>query len=255
MAVVSLLESTFQHADGVGPLAEKMLWEAGARTWSDYLANPESTKWPLSELQRSMLKPVIEESQARLADEDFEWFASRLPVKEHWRAVPAFGHRLGFLDIETTGMMDAGHITVVGLYDGRTVHQFVKGKNLHEFPEAMAEVAMIVTFFGTGFDIPFLKKEFVGLQFPQMHVDLCYHFRRLGMKGGLKSIENQLGIFRSNATTGLNGMDAVRLWHEAELGREKSLETLLAYNADDVRNMSDLLSEGYRRMARTLLVG
>lgn len=250
----SLLEATYLHAQGIGRGTEARLWQAGARDWDTYLAVPD-TEWPLTRAQRALLTPTIAESRERLAAEDFSWFAEQLPTSEHWRAVPAFGHRLAFVDIETTGGMEADDLTVVGVYDGWRMRQYVRGINLHEFPEALDEAAVLVTFFGTGFDIPFLRRAFPQLTWAQMHVDLCYLLKRLGYKGGLKSIETQMGIQRSNATTGLSGWDAVRLWREYRRGREQSLETLLAYNADDVRNMSDLLAEGYRRMAHRLLTG
>ena len=50
-------------------------------------------------------------------------------------------------------------------------------------------------------------------------------------------------------------MDAVRLWYEYKRGRAASLETLLKYNEEDVKNMSDLLAEGYRRMSKSLIMG
>ena len=250
----SLLESTYLHAQGIGRTTEQRLWQAGATDWNAYLAVPD-THWPLTKAQRALLTPTIEESRLRLEQEDYTFFTERLPQSEHWRAVPAFGHRLLFLDIETTGGMDASDLTVVGVFDGRRMRQYVKGINLADFPESLEEAAILVTFFGTGFDVPFLKRAFPHLPFPQMHVDLCYLLKRLGYRGGLKRIEAQMGIQRSNATTGLSGWDAVRLWREYRMGRQKSLDILLEYNAEDVRNMSDLLAEGYRRMARHTLTG
>ena len=88
-----------------------------------------------------------------------------------------------------------------------------------------------------------------------MHVDLCYLFRRLGYRGGLKKIEAELGIGRTETTTGLSGMDAVRLWFEYKSGKAQSLETLLTYNAEDVRNMSDLLAIGCRKMTEAVRTG
>lgn len=250
----SMLEATYLHAQKIGRTTEQRLWEAGARTWESYLAVPDAG-WPLSKAQRAILTPLVTESLQRLEDEDFAWFAEQLPAGEHWRAVPAFGHRMAFLDIETNGGMNPDDLTLVGVYDGRTLRQYVAGENLADFPEALEEAAILVTFFGTGFDIPFLRRAFPDLAMPQMHVDLCYLLKRLGYRGGLKSIEQQMGIRRSNATSGLSGWDAVRLWNEYRRGRLKSLETLLAYNAEDVRNMVELLGEGYRRMARRLMLG
>jgi uncharacterized protein YprB with RNaseH-like and TPR domain len=64
-----------------------------------------------------------------------------------------------------------------------------------------------------------------------------------------------MGIQRSAATAGLSGWDAVRLWREYRRGRRQSLDILLAYNAEDVRNMTDLLAEGYKRLATRTLLG
>jgi uncharacterized protein YprB with RNaseH-like and TPR domain len=252
----SLLEATFIHAQSVGRTTEQKLWQAGARNWDAYLARPDA-EWPLSRKQSALLTPTIEESRARLAEEDYAWFAERLPQSEHWRGVANFGHRLAFVDIETNGGMNPEDLTVVGIYDGWKMRQFVQGHNLHEAPEALADAAMLVTFFGTGFDIPFLRRAFPdpSLFDDKLHVDLCFLLKKLGYRGGLKSIEQQMGIVRSNATTGLSGWDAVRLWQEYRRGKERSLEVLLEYNAEDVRNMSDLLAEGYRRMARRTLTG
>ena len=250
----SFLEATYIHAQGIGRTTEQKLWEAGAENWAEFLSK-SAEELPLTERQYEMLLPTIAESLTRLEQEDFSWFAQRLPQSEHWRAVPSFGHRIAFLDIETNGGMNPDDLTVVGLFDGRTMHQFIQGKNLDDLPEVLAESAIIVTFFGSGFDLPFLRRSFPKMPMPQLHVDLCHLLRRLGYKGGLKSIEAQMGISRSSSTTGLSGMDAVRLWYEYKRGRAASLETLLKYNEEDVKNMSDLLAEGYRRMSKSIIMG
>ena len=247
----SLLESTFLHAQGIGRTTELRLWEAGATDWNAYLARPD-TEWPVSKARRALLTPTIQESKLRLEQEDAAWFAERLPASEHWRAVPAFGHRLAFIDIETNGGMDPTDLTVVGVYDGHSLRQYVKGHNLDQLPEALVDACMAVTFFGTGFDLPFLRRSFPQMPLPPLHVDLCFVLKRLGYRGGLKSIETQMGMHRSSATSGLSGWDAVRLWEEYRRGKTRSLEVLLAYNGEDVRNMSDLLAEAYRGMARQL---
>jgi uncharacterized protein YprB with RNaseH-like and TPR domain len=247
-----MLETTYLHALGIGRITERRLWEAGATDWDAYLAAPDS-HWPLTSAQRERLTPIVAESRERLACEDFNWFACRLPAAEHWRAVPAFGHRLAFVDIETTGGMDPQDLTVVGVFDGRNVRQFVRGINLEEAPAALDEFALLVTFFGTGFDLPFLRRAFPHLQMPQLHVDLCFALKRLGYRGGLKQIETAFGIRRPEETRGLSGWDAVRLWREYRNGRVRSLDTLLAYNADDIRNLATLLAEAYRRLASATL--
>src|SRR5829696_5867863 len=120
-----MLESTYVHCQGIGAVTERKLWGSGARTWTDFLAcHPELR---LSASQRSRLEPLVRESLERLVTGDYAWFAQALPPREHWRAYPAFRDRAVFLDIETTGGMEPHDLTVVGLYDGTTLHQFVRG--------------------------------------------------------------------------------------------------------------------------------
>ena len=72
--------------------------------------------------------------------------------------------------------------------------------------------------------------------------------KRLGLKGGLKSIEQQLGMDRSEETSGLSGWDAVRLWNLWQAGNEDAGEVLMRYNREDVVNMEYLLQWAYPRM-------
>jgi uncharacterized protein YprB with RNaseH-like and TPR domain len=245
-----MLESTFIHIEGIGAKTEQKLWSAGARTWADYTDCAESLR--LSALQRLRLDEMVAESLRRLEARDYAWFAENLPQREHWRAYPVFQDRIAFLDIETNGGLSPYDLTLVGMYDGTEMRQFVRGINLADFPDAMRDRALIVTFFGTGFDLPFLRRAY-NMDFPQLHIDLCFLLKRLGYSGGLKLVERELGIARSEETDGLSGWDAVRLWREWRAGRRRSLETLLAYNREDVLNMQTLLDIAYPMMlAKTL---
>jgi uncharacterized protein YprB with RNaseH-like and TPR domain len=181
-----MLDSTYIHCPGIGPKTERKIWEAGGRTWLQYLAN--ASELALTSRQRQCIDPIVEQSLERLEELDHAWFARTIPQREHWRAYPVFSDNIAYLDIETTGGMEAGDLTVVGMYEGAEFHQFVKGRDLHLFPEAIRDKTMIVTFFGSGFDLPFLKNA-LGMDFPQLHVDLCFALKRLGLSGGLKKID------------------------------------------------------------------
>ncbi len=121
---------------------------------------------------------------------------------------------------------------------------------MEDFEDEITNYDLLVTFFGTGFDLPCIRRTFPGLKLNGLHIDLCPLFRRLSLTGGLKSIENQLGISRSAKTTGLDGWDAVRLWREWELGSKESLQVLLEYNREDIVNLATLLDYGYREMRK-----
>jgi hypothetical protein len=75
-----------------------------------------------------------------------------------------------------------------------------------------------------------------------------YPLRRIGFSGGLKKIEQMLGISRSEGTTGLSGFDAVRLWREYERGNNRSLDLLLEYNREDIVNLKTIIDMVYDRL-------
>lgn len=245
-----MLTSTFIHVQGVGYATERRIWEMGALTWAQFL--DMHPKLPLSTAKKAFILPQVEESVASLSDRNHAFFARAIPAKEHWRAVSEFGKELAYLDIETTGCRRDDQITVIGLYDGFDMRTFIRGINLDEFPAAVSQHRMLVTFFGSGFDLPVIRRTFPGLDLDQLHVDLCFLLRRLGLKGGLKCVESELGISRRPETEGLDGFDAVRLWHEYRRGSDEALELLLLYNQEDVINMETLLAHGCAELANKL---
>ena len=246
---MTFLQRSFIHTHGIGASSERRLWAQGADSWATYLADPASFKVQKSRLE--LLQETVGRSPDALLRGDFRFFGSRLPRREHWRAWTAFPGRVAYLDIETDGGTDFDNVTVVGWYDGLRMRHFVRGENLLDFPDAVeeAETAVVVTYFGNGFDLPVLRNAFPRLRFDQLHIDLCPTLRRLGFMGGLKSVEYQLGIDRSPATAGLNGWDAVRLWREWLWGSREALELVLAYNREDVMNLVPLAGIAYNALA------
>jgi hypothetical protein len=142
-----------------------------------------------------------------------------------------------YLDIETT--FD-GTISVIGIYrpDFGTIQ--LVGGGVRDLPlyEALDGVTTLVTFNGTSFDLPIIRKRlYVDLKNEFEHSDLLYICRRRGLRGGLKKVEMLLGIGR--ATAGVSGWDAPRLWNRYETyGDHKALQTLLDYNREDVINLA-----------------
>lgn len=241
-----MLTATFVHAQGIGPVTERRLWEAGILSWEQALATPASSL-PLSAAQRALLLPTLEESVCALERGDARYFARVLPAREHWRAVPHFADRIGFLDIETNGGLRADSITVIGVYDNVESRIYVKYQDLDQFADDAERFALWVTFFGNGFDLPLLRRRFPHLAFDQLHVDLCPALRRLGLKGGLKQIERRLNIRRPPEVEGLDGWHAVQLWRQwRRAGDEDALRLLLAYNREDIENLSLLLAFAYQ---------
>lgn len=248
-----MLTSTFIHVPGIGYTTERKIWDLGASTWEQYVEMQSQLALP--EGKKSIILPRVEESIVKLEARDYAYFAEALPAKEHWRALGQFGNKLAYLDIETTGCSWDDQITVIGIYDGSEMRSFVRGINLDDFPQAISEFNMLVTFFGSGFDLPVIRRSFPGLTLNQLHVDLCHLMRRLGFSGGLKHIEIEMGINRRPETDGLSGMDAVRLWHEYRRGSSEALDLLLLYNKEDVMNMEYLLGRACADIKERLQTG
>ena len=114
---------------------------------------------------------------------------------------------------------------------------------------------MILTFFGTAFDIPVLAKSFPAPGLDQLPLALRVLLRNAGVRGGLKKIEAEFGIARSEETAGLTGYDAVKLWRAYERGRDDALETLVAYNREDVVNLEPLMQIAFDRLREATLRG
>ncbi len=239
-----MLTNTFLHVPGITEAIEFELWRQGSLSWHDYLGS--STRWKCAvDATR-----VIKNSLARLERRDYAYFVRKLPSREHWRAFPEFSDRIAYLDIETDGGFSAESITMIGASDGDRFHAYIKGRDLDKFPYYLVDKGLIVTFFGSGFDLPMLRKLFPYLPFDQLHIDLCHALRRLGYRGGLKNIERQLGLSRSADTDGLTGRDAITLWRQYRKGHAKALDLLIEYNREDVMNLKTLLALAYQGLRK-----
>uniref|UniRef100_A0A7C3V672 Exonuclease n=1 Tax=Desulfobacca acetoxidans TaxID=60893 RepID=A0A7C3V672_9BACT len=247
-----MVKRTFIHLPGIGLRTEAQFWRRGLNTWEDFLQ--VSRVGGLGAERLTWLKGLLQESLNHL--DHPEYFASRLPSQELWRLFRHFRSRTAYLDIETTG---AGWpelaVTVVGIYDGRTMQQFVLGHNLMDFPSALADVEVLVTFNGSQFDLPVLRACFPGVRLPAVHLDLRFILARLGYRGGLKRIEPMFGIFRAPEVAGLNGFDAVLLWERFQRGDLTAGERLLQYNREDVLNLENLMEQAFELGESLLLKG
>ncbi|HSI71802.1 MAG TPA: ribonuclease H-like domain-containing protein [Fimbriimonas sp.] len=217
--------------------------------WEAYLGSGRS--FSCGSACKDAFRKTIEQSRNALAFGEHQYFARKLKQKHAWRAWPDFRESCAYVDIETSGGND---ITVVGIYDGSRFTALVKDDNLGNFPDVISHYSTVVTFFGTGFDLPVLQKQFKNFQFDQIHIDLCPLLRSLGYRGGLKRIEKEFGIQRDPAIDGLTGYDAVKLWrrHRA-LGDDRALETLIEYNRADVVNLEALMIKAYDKMRQATL--
>lgn len=233
-----MLRHTFLHVPGVGEKRERDLWLRGFTDWDAFDREHPAGAW------RDLILLHLDDGRA----------ARALPRREAWRLASHFPGRTLFLDIETTGLSFEGDsVTCVGVSDGRTAEAFVRGSNLSRFPEALSGFELLVTYNGSSFDLPILKRAFPRVNFDRFHhIDLRFPLRRLGAKGGLKGAERMLGIDRSDAIDGIDGFMAVLLWRAHREGSKTALDTLVRYCLEDVVNLKPLLALTYNRLTAAL---
>lgn len=244
-----MIQSTFILLKGIGEFTERRLWEHGVLNWQAFL--DAGTLPGIAPDRKALYDLALAAAQDHFRQGLSRYFARCLKPKDHWRLFESFRPRTLFLDIETTGTApDFGEVTVVGLYSNGRMTTLVKGESLTEdrLREELAPYDLLVTFFGSIFDLPYLRAKFPGLILDQPHFDLCFAARRLGLSGGLKRIETQMEIERPAEIHGLDGWEAVRLWHAWRAGSTNARDLLLRYNEADTRNLEPLAEILYARL-------
>ena len=89
---------------------------------------------------------------------------------------------------------------------------------------------------------------FPNLALPPIHIDLRWAMRKLGMKGGLKSIKRNSG-FASLRCQDLTGYDATVLWAKDLRGDNHALQSLIQYNTEDVVHLKAIMEVAYDRLS------
>jgi hypothetical protein len=228
-----MLQNTFLHLPRVGKTKEAALWKRGIHDWEQFL-NTKRIKG-FAQPTKLACDQCLLESKRALWDGHSEYF-TQLPSAEQWRTWDAFKEEAIFVDIETDWR---GDVTVLGIYDGHKVRQYIKGINLNT--QAVREALrakLIVTYNGASFDLPVLRRRFGNIIPKVPHVDIRHVAARLGHKGGLKILEGELGVLRPYGIAGMSGDDALHLWELYRAsGDERYLQRLLAYNEEDITNL------------------
>jgi uncharacterized protein YprB with RNaseH-like and TPR domain len=245
-----LLEHTFIHISGIGQKTEQRLWQREILTWEAFLTHGD--KGLFSPARHAHVRRNIEASIENR--DDIRFFQDRLSSAHMWRVFDRFRHRAVYLDIETSGGGgDEEEITVIGVYDGFSVQTFVNGMNLKDFEPAVARYDMVITFNGSQFDLPVIRRHFPHIALPPAHIDLRFLLKRLGYVGGLKAIEKRFGLARDGEIDGLNGYDAVMLWNAYTWGDQSALDRLIQYNTADIVHLKPLMEKGYQETKARLL--
>jgi uncharacterized protein len=245
----SLLEHTFIHIPGIGLKTEQRLWQQGILTWNHYLGTKEVLFSPDRDaFVRHALEASVENRN------NIRFFLDKIYPGELWRIFHTFRQKAVYLDIETSGLCSGiDEITVIGIYDGTDVKTYIQGISLDAFEIEISRYDLIITFNGSQFDLPFIRRQFPNISLPPAHIDLRFFLSRLGYRGGLKAIERVCGLSRSSDINGMDGFDAVVLWRAYQAGDRSALERLIKYNTADIVNLKPLMEQGYHEMKTHML--
>lgn len=244
-----MLIHTFQHIRGITAKRELAFWQSGIVTWKDYEKNLHRQFSLFDEDILSMPDSPLFLSRLALEKQDIDFFANNLPNNEHYRIAATFPEKTMFLDIETTGLSKHyDKITLVGWSMGKVFGAYIQGGSDVAFKKAVAQAKILITFNGSLFDLPFIKQEFGELNLPICHVDLRFLSKRVGLSGGQKAIEAEIGVVRPNNLQNIAGEAAPVLWYKYRWGDMKALKQLIQYNHADIEGMKVIFDTVVDRM-------
>lgn len=239
-----MLKRSFVHIPGIGPAKEKRLWESGILTWQDLR---DAAHRLYREQKLADVTHFLDQSEQAYERQDLKFFSDALPRDQQWRLIPECLDSIAYLDIETTGLGFpplAESTTITFYHQGQVLQEHERTAKERLIRRMRDEAKLLVTFYGQVFDVPFLEREF-GFQLGLPHVDLCFWLKRLGHKGGLKSIQKRFEDIPQRDSMDIDGYDAVRLWRMHRSGVPRALETLLTYNAEDTTVLEALLVKAF----------
>ncbi|MDA1196890.1 MAG: ribonuclease H-like domain-containing protein [Nanoarchaeota archaeon] len=245
-----MIRKTFSFLPGIEAKTQASLNAQGISDWHDFLSSSSVTG--MSSKRKSYYDRQLTEAGKQLKYGNASYFASSLAKDDHWRLYDHFKEEACFLDIETTGLSHQASVTVVGLFDGFTTKSMIKGINLdiEGLKEELSKYKMLVTFNGSVFDVPFLERRFPGLVPNIPHMDLRFVCKKVGLVGGLKNIEAELGIGRRDLVEGMSGGDALTLWRMYKsTGDDHYLNLLVEYNEEDVINLKRIADTVYCQLS------
>ena len=178
--------------------------------------------------------------------------------------------QIGHLDIETSNLVaNAGFMLswAIKVTGNKTLSDCIRGAEIRDAKSfdkrlcksllaALGELDVVTTYWGTGFDIPFIRTRCLGwgLPFPRYgqmaHLDLFYASRSL-LKLHRRSLEAACAFFGIEGKTHLD----MEVWFRARVGHGPSLRYVLEHNRADAEILEQLWFklEPYRKWTRKSL--
>jgi uncharacterized protein YprB with RNaseH-like and TPR domain len=172
------------------------------------------------------------------------------------------GLRVGYIDIESDGLK-ADFSTMLSwcikqkggsiVYDAVTKDDLFNGVTDQRIIESclneMRKYNLIVTYYGTGFDIPFLRSKALhyGMDFPHYHYNGTTLVHELSHFDLYYLVKSKLNLSRKSLDNacdwlGIKGKTPLDkdTWRAAKYGDPKALEQVVVHNMGDVKILEEL---------------
>lgn len=230
--IPSILDQSLCMFPGISPEAEVEFRRMGVVSARQFA---QSADRYLSRKKAERVREFWHRWEKALSLELVDMQLSAFPCGHRVRALFDLWRKAVFLDIETDGTTGNPLVTCITTLRDGDLKTFVRGRNLNDFLDVWKQAleGLVVSFNGKRFDVPMLQREFALSTLPP-HVDLMDEAAHFGLRGGLKSIENIIGIVRPESDC-RDGQDAVDFWQKyAATQSEEVLQTLISYNRYDV---------------------
>lgn len=244
-----MIRQSFVLLEGIKARTEQNIWMQGVKTWDDFLKRGNIKG--ISAKRKIYHNLQLLNAKKALFSLDSSYFLNRLPNAEAWRLYDFFREEALFLDIEVSGVKCHDYITVFGLFDGFDTKIMIKSFNLDYklLKRELSRYKLIVTFNGSSFDIPFIRKRYPDLLPNVPNFDVMSVICRAGFSGGLKEIEKSLGIRRNPLIERFCSGDPYRLYRMYKAtGDDYYLKLLIEYNEDDLVNLKKIAELCVKRL-------
>ncbi|MFH1439520.1 MAG: ribonuclease H-like domain-containing protein [Candidatus Woesearchaeota archaeon] len=242
-----MIRKSFIFLPRITEKGEQKIWGQGINSWQSFIDTKNVDG--ITRARKSFYDLKLEKAKKHLQLENSYYFYNNMPNVEAWRLYDCFKDDCCFLDIETVGYN--GYITVIGLYDGKDTKIMVKDINLNMkvLKEELSKYKLLVTFNGSSFDLPCINRYYPNCIPDIAHIDLRHACRKVNLVGGLKSIEEQIGIFRPDHLKAVGGDQAIQLWRAYKASGDKEyLDLLVQYNEEDIINLKPLMEHVYGKL-------
>lgn len=231
-----MIEHYFTFLPGIGTKGQETLYRSGIQTWDAFITAENIPN--MSSFRKQYYSRLLQKARHALREKECSFFIS---VQETWRLYDTFKDSCVFLDLEAGQQK---HIVVMGISDGEFFHSFIRGYNLdkHLMQQLLRNVKLVVTFNGSSFDLPIIKRKLGPLFSKIPHIDLKNLCASVGLTGGLKDIEQQLGLERTEI------VDVISTWNTWYRTRKQDvLQKLLTYNREDTLNLEPIMEYCFQK--------